>query len=157
MARANVRLRDVKFERTTVRQKRGQYLAEGPLACFRCHSDRDWAKPGAPPAAGREGAGHIFSDDGRPWLVAPNITSDADTGAGRWTDDMLGRAIREGVGHDGRILHPQMWYLPFRDWSDEDVASIVFFCAPFRQCTMLSRKRAFPLREKCATHFCRCP
>lgn len=120
-------LRDVHFTPTPERQKRGEYLAEGVLACFRCHSDRDWNAPGAPPASGKKGAGHVFSDDDRPWLVAPNVTSDAATGNGRWTDDMIARAIREGVGHDGRILHPQMWYGPFRFLSDEDVASIVVY------------------------------
>jgi mono/diheme cytochrome c family protein len=120
-------LRSVVFERTAMRAERGRYLAEGPLACFRCHSDRDWSQPGAPPVAGKAGAGHIFAEDGRPWLVAPNITPDRETGAGTWTDDMFARAIREGVGHDGRPLHPQMWYRAFSDLSDEDVASIVVY------------------------------
>ena len=120
-------LRNVQFERTAVRTERGQYLAEGPLTCFRCHSDRDWSQPGAPPVAGKIGAGHIFTEDDRPWLVAPNITPDRETGAGTWTDDMFARAIREGIGHDGRPLHPQMWYRAFSDLSDEDVASIVVY------------------------------
>jgi mono/diheme cytochrome c family protein len=120
-------LRDVKFERTEERRRRGEYLAQSVLGCFRCHSDRDWNAPGAPPVAGKEGAGHVFAEDGRPWLVAPNLTSDADTGAGRWSDDMIARAIREGIGQDGRLLHPQMWYAAFHDLSDEDVASLVVY------------------------------
>jgi hypothetical protein len=40
---------------------------------------------------------------------------------------MFARAIREGVGHDGRPLHPQMWYDGFRYLSDEDVESVVVF------------------------------
>jgi mono/diheme cytochrome c family protein len=55
------------------------------------------------------------------------LTSDVETGAGAWTDDMIGRAIREGIGHDGRMLHPQMWYGAFHDLSDEDVASVVVY------------------------------
>lgn len=120
-------LRKVKFEPTPERRQRGEYLVEGLLACFRCHSDRDWNLPGAPAGEARKGAGHVFHEDGRPWLVAPNITSDAETGAGLWTDDMIARAIREGIGHDGDLLHPQMWYPSFRDLSDEDVASIVVY------------------------------
>src|SRR6476646_3129758 len=46
-------------ERTPQRIARGQYLAEGLLACFRCHSDRDWNTAGAPPVVGKKGAGHI--------------------------------------------------------------------------------------------------
>jgi mono/diheme cytochrome c family protein len=118
-------LRDVTFERTSARLARGRYLTEGVLQCFMCHSDRDWSKPGAPPIAARKGAGHVFEK--RPWLVAPNLTSDRETGAGTWTDDMFARAIREGTGHDGRALHPQMWYGAFRNLSDEDLASVVVY------------------------------
>jgi mono/diheme cytochrome c family protein len=118
-------LRDVTYERTVVRRERGRYLTEGVLQCFLCHSDRDWTKPGAPPQSGRKGAGHVWED--RPWLVSPNITPDPETGAGRWTDDMFARAIREGIGHDGRVLHPQMWYASFRSLSDEDLASVVVY------------------------------
>jgi mono/diheme cytochrome c family protein len=80
-------LTDVTFERTSARLKRGEYLAEGVLQCFVCHTERDWAKPGAPPVAGKKGAGKVW--EGKPWLVASNITPDKETGAGAWTDDML--------------------------------------------------------------------
>lgn len=120
-------LRDVSFEKTEARRERGRYLAEGVLQCFACHSDRDVSKPGAPPVEGRKGAGHVWRDDGTYRLVAPNLTPDVETGSGRWTDDMLARAIREGVGHDGRPLHPQMWYMAFRYLADEDLASVVVY------------------------------
>jgi mono/diheme cytochrome c family protein len=118
-------LRDIHYEPTAARIARGRYLTEGVLQWFSCHSDRDWSAPGAPPVAGRKGAGHVWED--RPWLVSPNITPDTETGAGTWTDDMFARAIREGIGHDGRVLHPQMWYPSFRSLSDEDVASVVVY------------------------------
>lgn len=94
------------------------------LQCFICHSERDWAKPGAPPIPGIRAAGAVWP--GRPWLVAPNLTPD-DTGIARWTDDMLLRAIREGVSHDGRPLHPQMWSSSFRALPDEDAEAIVAY------------------------------
>ena len=118
-------LRDIKYERTPERLERGKYLTEGLLQCFNCHSDRDWKKPGGPPLPNKKGAGHIWED--RPWLVSPNITPDEKTGAGAWTDDMFARAIREGIGHDGRVLHPEMWYGSFRSLSDEDLASVVVY------------------------------
>jgi hypothetical protein len=59
--------------------------------------------------------------------VAPNLTPDNETGIGRWTDDMLIRAIREGISHDGRVLHPQMWYRSFRRLPDEDVEAVVAY------------------------------
>ncbi|HXF40345.1 MAG TPA: hypothetical protein VN687_11580 [Blastocatellia bacterium] len=120
-------LTDVVFERTQPRLERGKYLVEGLLQCFNCHTDRDWTRPGAPPLKGREGSGHIWRDDGEFRLVAPNITPDKETGAGTWTDDMLARSIREGISHDGRVLHPQMWYGSFRSLSDEDLASVIVF------------------------------
>jgi mono/diheme cytochrome c family protein len=119
-------LRDVAFERTPARRVRGEYLVTGLLQCFVCHSPRDWSKPGAPAVTGRAGAGRVWGAD-RPWLVAPNLTPDAETGIGRWTDDMLVRSIREGIAHDGRVLHPQMWSSSFRRLSDEDVASVVVY------------------------------
>jgi hypothetical protein len=60
-------------------------------------------------------------------VVAPNITPDPETGAGNWTDDQLARAIREGIGHDGRTLFPMMPYEHFRHMSDEDLASIIVY------------------------------
>jgi len=115
------------FARTDARIARGRYLAEGIGQCFICHSERDWELPGAPPKAGRKGAGQVMRDDPDGRTVAPNITPDRETGAGAWPDDALARAIREGVGHDGRALHPQMWYASFRRFADEDVASIVVY------------------------------
>src|SRR5207245_9708841 len=93
------------------------------LACFRCHSDRDWSQPGGPVPNEKKGAGHVFEKENIPGLVAPNITPDLETGAGKWTDDMLARAIRQGVGHEGRGLHPQLWSRAFERLSYEDVAS----------------------------------
>jgi len=118
-------LTDSKFESTPQRLERGKYLAGG---CMYCHSQHDWNAPGAPILAGMEGAGEVepYSDlPGK--IVAPNLTPDKETGAGNWTDDMFARAIREGIGHDGRALFPIMPYLNFRELSDEDLASIVVY------------------------------
>ena len=94
-------LTDRKFERTPERLARGRYLVNGIGECFACHGPYDLNAPGWPPVRGKEGSGFAFSS----W-VAPNLTPDRETGAGAWTDDMLARAIREGVGHDGHLLDP---------------------------------------------------
>jgi len=116
------------FQSTPARLERGKYLVEGLAACFWCHSEHD---PQTDlPAAGKLGAGVNDPDFTRPVFTAfviPNITPDQKTGAGTWTDDMLARAIREGVGHDGRPLIPIMPYSSFRNLSDEDLASIVVY------------------------------
>src|SRR5262245_17547163 len=76
-----------KFDSTPQRLMRGQCLVDGVMGCFGRHSDADWSKNGAPRLAGREGSGHVFSDQDLPWLIAPNITPDKETGAGNWSDD----------------------------------------------------------------------
>jgi mono/diheme cytochrome c family protein len=48
--------------------------------------------------------------------------SNVDTGS-----DMLARAIREGIGHDGRALFPIMPYPQYRAMSDEDLASVIVY------------------------------
>jgi mono/diheme cytochrome c family protein len=75
--------------------------------------------------AALKGAGQVWP--GRPWLTAPNLTPDRETGTGNWTDDMLIRAMREGISHDGRLLHRQMWSSSFHALPDEDVESIVAY------------------------------
>ncbi len=138
---------DRKFEVTEARLLRGKYLVDGVNGCFGCHTDQDWSKPGAPPVAGREGSGHIWSDQDMPWLVAPNITPDKETGIGNWTDDTLARAIREGIGHDGRALFPMMPYPHYRLMSDEDLASVIVYLrtVPPVKNQLPTTKMPFPL------------
>jgi mono/diheme cytochrome c family protein len=140
-------LTDRKFEATPARLARGRYLVDGVTGCFGCHTDQDWSKPGAPPVAGREGSGHIWSDQDMPWLVAPNITPDKETGVGNWSDDTLARAIREGIAHDGRALFPLMPYPNYRQMSDEDLASVIAYVrsVPAVRNQLPTTKMPFPL------------
>jgi mono/diheme cytochrome c family protein len=116
------------FERTPQRLARGHYLANAVSGCSYCHSEHDWNQPGQPVLPGREGVGEPIPFGGLPGsVVAPNLTPDIQTGAGSWTDDQLARAIREGIGHDGRALFPLMAYPRFRTMSDEDLASVVVY------------------------------
>lgn len=117
-----------KFERTPARLARGEYLINDVTDCMGCHSEHDWTAHDAPVVPGTLGSGQDMNLlKGFPGRVyAPNITPDP-TGAGHWTDDQLGRAIREGVGHDGRALFPFMPYPDFRALSDEDLASIIVY------------------------------
>jgi mono/diheme cytochrome c family protein len=117
------------FERTPERLARGKYLVEGVTPCMVCHSPHDWTKHDAPIIPGMEGAGQDMSIiAGLPGhVVAPNLTPDLETGAGTWSDDALARAIREGIGHDGRTLFPMMPYQNFHDLQEEDLASIIVY------------------------------
>jgi len=117
-----------KFESTPQRLERGRYLANGTSGCIYCHSEHDLLKRDVPIPASQRGAGQVLPYLGLPGrIVASNITPDPQTGAGSWTDDQLARAIREGLGHDGRTLFPIMPYARFHSMSDEDLASIVVY------------------------------
>jgi mono/diheme cytochrome c family protein len=121
-------LTDRKFDVTPARLERGRYIVENVAGCMDCHSPRDWTQHDAPILPGMEGAGSNIGLAGLPGIVnPPNITPDPETGAGTWTDDQLARAIREGIGHDGRALFPIMPYQNFAHMSDEDLASVVVY------------------------------
>jgi hypothetical protein len=116
------------FDRTPQRLERGRYIATALSGCIYCHSPHDWTAPGTPMVAGMEGAGEVEPYADLPGkIVAPNLTPDPETGAGTWSDDQFARAIREGIGHDGRALFPMMPYARFREMSDEDLASVVVY------------------------------
>ena len=147
-------LTDVKFESTPERIARGKYLTNGASHCFLCHSERDWTKPGAPPIESKKGTGKIMIDQDGFRVVPPNITPDMETGAGTWTDDMFARAIREGVGHDGRALYPLMLYQTFKHFSDEDIASIVVYLRTLPPVKNKLPKRILPLEvQKMIVHY----
>ena len=122
---------DEKIERTSTRVERGEYLSNAVFGCIACHSDVDEAVFGRPPRVGTApGAG------GQCWntatgfpgrLCAPNLTSDDETGLGRWTDGELMRAIREGIDNEGAGLFPLMPYRDYASLSDEDTRAIVAY------------------------------
>ncbi len=121
-------LTERKFEITPQRLARGHYLATAVSGCSYCHSEHDWNQRTTPILPGREAAGEVLLYGGLPGrVVAPNLTPDPQTGAGNWSDDQLARAMREGIGHDGRALFPIMAYERFRSMSDEDLASVVVY------------------------------
>jgi len=117
-----------KFEATPQRIERGRYIFNSLSGCVDCHSEHDPNGPDHLVLASMQGSGEVmpFTDlPGR--VVASNLTSDPQTGAGTWSDDQLARAIREGIGHDGRALFPMMPYEHYRLMSDEDLASVVVY------------------------------
>ena len=98
---------DRKFEATPERLKRGTYVAEHLAACTDCHTPFETAPGGSENMLHKKGSGQIFPLPGFPGtLVAPNITPDPETGVGKWTDDELARAIREGVDREGQHAFP---------------------------------------------------
>lgn len=118
--------------RTPDRLARGKYLVEGLVQCTLCHSEYDFTQRPSHPVEGKKGGGQIFSKEemGLPegnLIVAPNISPDPEFGAGRWKDADFVRALRQGIGHDGRTLYSMMPYQYFQSMSDEDLASVIVY------------------------------
>ena len=130
MAKYSRPLKEMTYEATPERLSRGKYLTEG-LYCMTCHTERDETKAGWPPLMEKKFSGALRYKTDSTWLYAPNLTPDKETGIGTYTDDMISRAIREGVGHDGRSLVPPgrggMPWQSLRNLSDEDLASIICY------------------------------
>ena len=118
-----------KIAATPERLARGAYLVEHVADCLGCHSDHTLAY-GMPVKLGTEGeGGYIFDKKiGFPGVVAAqNITSDPETGLGKWTDGEVLRAMREGIDRNGNALFPMMPYEHLARMSDEDAKSIVVY------------------------------
>ncbi len=139
---------DRKYVPSPQRLERGRYIVATLGTCLRCHSPGGMSKP----LAGTEGSGRLIpSPQDNPFkhvIVAPNITPDNDTGIGRWTDDEIGRAIREGVDRNGRSFTLAMPCLQYRNMSDEDLASVVVYLrsiTPLRN-SLPQTQLAFPVQ-----------
>lgn len=127
------------IERTPARLARGTYLATALADCVGCHSPRDWSYALGRVTPGTEGSGGEAYDARMKFpgsIVPSNLTSDAETGLGTASDGALLRALREGIGVDGRVLFPFMPYPLFRQLDDEDARSLVVWIrslAPVKQ------------------------
>lgn len=141
---------DIRVELTGERIARGKYLFENLADCDGCHSPRDWDKFPGPVLPGRRGSGYEFPAElGLPGrVVSRNLTPDAMTGLGEWTDGEIIRAIREGVSRDGHALIPFMPYPHYAGMGDEDVMSLVAYMRtlpPVRQ-QQPPTELAFPVK-----------
>jgi len=83
--------------------RRGQYLvALGD--CMSCH-----LRAGGEPLAGGLALTTPFGV-----IYTPNITSDRDTGIGKWSSEQFYRAMHDGIGPQGENLYPAFPYPEFR-------------------------------------------
>jgi mono/diheme cytochrome c family protein len=95
---------------------RGRYLAHA-ADCEACHT----AEGGKPFAGGRA----FQTDFGT--IYSPNITSDAKTGIGSWTDAQFLTALHEGRDDEGEHLYPAMPFAAYTYLTDQDVMAIKAF------------------------------
>ena len=89
-------------------EKGSQLAAVGN--CIACHT-----VPGRKAFAGGLGVPTPFGT-----IYSTNITPDAETGIGRWSEAAFQRAMREGVDREGRHLYPAFPYDHFTLVTDED-------------------------------------
>ncbi|HYV66181.1 MAG TPA: nucleotide disphospho-sugar-binding domain-containing protein, partial [Myxococcales bacterium] len=118
-----------RVEITPDRLARGSYLVNQVSSCGVCHTPRvgsNWL--GGERADAFLAGGSVFDVREEGFRVAvPNITQDVETGIGGWTDDEILRAIRDGVGRDGRLQMPPMPFASWQHMSDEDALAIVAY------------------------------
>ena len=90
--------------------ERGKYLVTIGI-CEGCHSPRD--AQGHPVKAMRLAGGRRSGG-----LMTPNLTPDMETGLGKWSEEQIVEALRNGVRPDGSRIRPPMaifWYRHFSD------------------------------------------
>jgi Cytochrome c len=122
--------RTIKVSMAPERIARGEFIFRNVADCGGCHSPRDFTRIFGPIDFSRQAEGAVLSSllTGLPGtVVAPNLTSDPETGLGTWTDGEKIRAIREGVDRSGHALFPMMPYAMYRSMSDDDVQSVVAY------------------------------
>lgn len=108
----------------TALAKRGAYLVNGPAACANCHTPRN---PDFSLVAGKDFAGGFHIVDPAFDVYSANITPDKDTGIGKWSDEQIMRAIRQGIDDEGKIIFPPMPVPTYNNMSDDDVKAIVAY------------------------------
>lgn len=102
---------------------RGSYVVRMVANCYMCHGDTTRR------AAALAGA-EVPLSGGFHWDIPPgtiyarNITPDPETGIGTFSPGAIARALRNGVGHDGRALLP---FMEMQGLSDEDLAAVVSY------------------------------
>src|ERR1700728_3852268 len=85
--------------------------------CAVCHT----ARSGRPFAGGRP----LSTPFGV--IYATNITPDAETGIGAWSEQAFARSMREGVDREGQYLYPAFPYPHFTHATDQDIAALYAF------------------------------
>jgi mono/diheme cytochrome c family protein len=114
---------DIKASTDTAIINRGRHLVYSSAHCIDCHykgNSDSLVKLGQEvPLSG----GVLFDlEVGK--IYSKNITSDPETGIGKFTDSEIARALRYGVHPDGRAVFD---FMAFHNTSDEDLTAIISY------------------------------
>ena len=114
--------------------ERGHYVVRVLAPCAACHGDPTQRAANASGAEVPLSGGFAFDIPPGKFYVR-NLTPDPETGLGNVPDSAIARALRYGVGHDGRALLP---FMEMQGLSDDDLTSVVSYLrsqAPVRNPT----------------------
>ena len=104
---------------------RGKYLV-AVIGCGDCHTaGYFFGKPDMPHALGGSDVGFEIPQLGV--FVAPNLTSDAETGLGDWTKEQIVAALQTGKRPDGRELAPIMPWQDLANLTHDDAMAIAAY------------------------------
>src|SRR5471030_388171 len=108
--------------------------------CAVCHT-----KPGGKAYAGSRPVPTPFGT-----IYSSNITPDAETGIGRWSEAAFRRAMRSGVNRDGQHLYPTFPYDHFTNVTDEDDQALYAFLMtrPPVSAPARANQLSFPLDQR---------
>jgi mono/diheme cytochrome c family protein len=95
---------------------KGEKLADAGY-CLTCHT----------PPKGKAYAGGLPMVTAFGTIYSTNITPDAATGIGNWSQEAFTRALHEGVARDGSHLFPAFPYDHFTKVSDDDAKALYAF------------------------------
>jgi mono/diheme cytochrome c family protein len=103
----------------------GRYIATAEAHCFECHTPLG---PKGQPDMSKMGAGGMDITLAPGMVVrTPNITSDPETGIGKWSDDDIRNALTKGVTPTGGHLSPPMPFPWFKTMTPEDIDAVIAF------------------------------
>jgi len=102
---------------------RGRHLVYSMAHCVYCHNR---GNADSLIALGQEVPldGGVMFDLPIGKVYSKNITSDKETGIGKYSDEEIARALRFGVHPDGAAVFD---FMPFHDLSDEDLTAIISY------------------------------
>jgi mono/diheme cytochrome c family protein len=104
---------------------RGKYLV-AVIGCGDCHTaGYFFGKPDSSHALGGSDVGFEIPQLGV--FVAPNLTSDPETGLGDWTKEEIVAALQTGKRPDGRELAPIMPWRDLASLTREDAMAIAAY------------------------------
>jgi mono/diheme cytochrome c family protein len=114
---------DVTASTDTAIIERGRYIVRNLAPCAGCHGDpaqrKQYAQGADVPLVG----GFVF-DIPPGQFYTRNLTPDPETGLGNVPDRAIARALRYGVGHDGRALLP---FMEMQGLADDDLVAVVSY------------------------------